>query len=105
MAQKLPKNPEIGRNLCRVKGKISEYGGTGKISIRRIGREKDKAIFNCRVCEGIMMDTSLSKDGKQVCYGCVRTNVYCYRQINPLANEAASSMIFIIAYLSRCLVI
>ena len=93
MAQKLgPKNPEIGRNLCRVKGKIYEHGGYRKDILSEELAEKDKAIFICTVCEGIMMDASLSKDGKQVCYGCV---IYNSRspKTNPLANEAARSMI------------
>ena len=79
--------PEIGRNLCRVKGKFGEYGGYRQDILIEELADKDKAIFICTVCEGIMLNASLTKEGRQVCECCVnRTN-------KPHPNEAAKKMI------------
>ena len=79
--------PEIGRNLCLVKGKVGEYGGYRQDILIEELVDKDKAIFICTVCKGIMFDASLTKEGNQVCYCCVN------RRNKPLPNEAARTMI------------
>ena len=85
----IPKSkPEIGRNLCRVKGKYGKYGGYRQDILIEELTDKDKAIFICTVCKGIMFGASLTNEGNQVCYRC-----YNFWANNSHPNETARTMI------------
>ena len=63
--------PEIGRNLCRVKGQYEgKYGGYRIDIITENLNERDKVGFICTICEGIMKEACTSSSGEQFCSCC-----------------------------------
>ena len=90
---------EVGGNLCLVKRKVREYDEYGEVGdyggyrqdilIEELA-DKDKAIFICTSCEGIMFDACLTKKGNQVCRCCFTWFTWVN---NPHPNEAARTMI------------
>ena len=65
-------NPEIGRDLCRVKGKSGQLGGYTKDILTENLTERDNAFLICPRCQGILRDACLSSRGEQFCSGCTK---------------------------------
>ena len=65
-------NPEIGRNLCRVKSKNGELGGYTKDILTENLTERDNAFLVCPRCQGILRDACLSSRGEQFCSSCTK---------------------------------
>ena len=75
-----PVEPEIGRDLCRMKifrdGDYGEdmqsgdYGGYRKDILTENITEREKAVLICRKCKGIMKEACISERGEQFCSCC-----------------------------------
>ena len=62
--------PEIGRDLCRVRTKGGKYRGYRKDILTENLSERDNAIFMCPRCKGILRELRISTDGEQFCSCC-----------------------------------
>ena len=82
--------PEIGRNLCRVKGRYEvKYGGYRIDIITENLSEREKVGFICAVCEGIMKEACISSNVEQFC-SCCR---YIYSYSKETSNVTVRKMI------------
>ena len=82
--------PEIGRNLCRVKGRCEgKYGGYRADILTENLNERDKVGFICTICEGIMNEACISSSGEQFCSCC--RNIYSH--IKETSNVPVRKMI------------
>ena len=61
--------PEIGRELCLVKGKNGEFLGYKRDILIENLSERD-VIFICIRCQGIMREVCISSGGVQICSCC-----------------------------------
>ena len=64
--------PEIGRELCRVRGEERECLGYRQDILTEILSERDKAILLCPRCQGILKEACTSSRGDQLCSCCKR---------------------------------
>ena len=71
--------PEIGRDLCRVRTEGGKYRGYKKDILIENLSERDNAIFVCPRCEGILRELCMSTDGEQFCSCCKKEG----EQTNP----------------------
>ena len=78
--------PEIGRELCLVKGKNGEFMGYKRDILIENLSERD-IIFICIRCQGIMREVCTSSDGEQFCSCCKKEG----EQANP--NLQMNSMV------------
>ena len=62
--------PEIGRELCLVKGKNGEFLGYKRDILTENLSERENTMFVCIRCQGIMREVCLSSDGEQFCSCC-----------------------------------
>ena len=62
--------PEIGRELCLVKGKNGEFLGYKRDILIENLSERDNTMFVCIRCQGIMREVCVSSDGEQFCSCC-----------------------------------
>ena len=62
--------PEIGRELCLVKGKNGEFLGYKKDILIENLSERENKMFVCIRCQGIMRVVCTSSDGEQFCSYC-----------------------------------
>ena len=62
--------PEIGRELCLVKGKNGEFLGYKREILVENLSERDNTMFVCIRCQGIMRGVCTSSDGEQFCSCC-----------------------------------
>ena len=62
--------PEIGRELCLVKGKNGEFLGYKKDILIENLSERENTMFVCIRCQGIMREVCTSSDGEQFCSCC-----------------------------------
>ena len=69
MAAKLGLQPEIGRELCLVKGKNEEFLGYKRDILIENLSERD-VIFICIRCQGMMREICTSSDGELFCSYC-----------------------------------
>ncbi|KAI6646808.1 TNF receptor-associated factor 4 [Oopsacas minuta] len=79
---------EIGRDLCRVQGKVGEYRGYRKDILTEKLTHREIALLVCKRCKGIMRKACISTSGEQFCECCRNHeevgNVYPrYEQISP----------------------
>ena len=61
--------PEIGKELCLVKGNNGEFMGYKRDILIENLSERD-IIFICIRCQGIMREVCTSSDGEQFCSCC-----------------------------------
>ena len=81
--------PEIGRELCLVKGKNGEFlGYKTDILIENLS-ERDNKIFLCIRCQGIMREVCLSSDGEQFCSCCKKEDERTHPNIH-MSNTVLS---------------
>ena len=71
--------PEIGRDLCRVRTEGGKYRGYRKNILIENLSERDNAIFVCPRCKGILRELCMSTDGEQFCSCCKKEG----EQTNP----------------------
>ena len=71
--------PEIGRDLCRVRTEGGKYRGYRKDILTENLSERDNAIFMCPRCKGILRELCLSAGGEQFCSCCKKEG----EQTNP----------------------
>ena len=63
--------PEIGRELCLLKGKSCGYRGYKRDILTENLSERENTMFVCVRCQGIMREVSISSDGgEQFCSSC-----------------------------------
>ena len=62
--------PEIGRDLCRVRTEGGKYRGYKKDILTENLSERDNAVFMCPRCKGILRELCMSTDGEQFCSCC-----------------------------------
>ena len=62
--------PEIGRELCLVKGKNGEFLGYKRDILIENLSERDNKMFVCIRCQGIMREVCTSSRGEQFCSCC-----------------------------------
>ena len=62
--------PEIGRELCLVKGKNGEFLGYKRDILIENLSERDNKMFVCIRCQGIMREVCTSSGGEQFCSCC-----------------------------------
>ena len=62
--------PEIGRELCLVKGKSCGYRGYKRDILTENLSEREITMFVCTRCQGVMVEVCLSSDGEQFCSCC-----------------------------------
>ena len=62
--------PEIGRELCLVKGEKCGYRGYMKDILIENLSERENAMFVCIRCQGIMREVCISSGGEQFCSSC-----------------------------------
>ena len=62
--------PEIGRELCLVKGKNGEFLGYKRDILIENLSERENTMFVCIRCQGIMREVCVSSDGEQFCSCC-----------------------------------
>ena len=62
--------PEIGRELCLVKGKSSGYRGYKRDILTENLSNRESAMFVCNRCQGIMREVCTSSGGEQFCSCC-----------------------------------
>ena len=62
--------PEIGRDLCRVRTEGGKYRGYKKGILTENLSERDNAVFVCPRCQGILRELCVSTDGEQFCSCC-----------------------------------
>ena len=79
--------PEIGRELCLVKGKNGELLGYKREILIENLSERENTMFVCIRCQGIMREVCTSSDGEQFCSCCKKEG----EQANP--NLQMDSMI------------
>ena len=75
MAAKCDENlePEIGRDLCRVRSKGGKNRGYQKDILTENLSERDNAVFGCPRCEGILRELCISSSGgEQFCSCCMK---------------------------------
>ena len=80
-----PAMPEIGRELCRMKEK---YGYRQDILTENLN-EREKAIFICKNCQGIMKEACISQKGGQYCSCCL---VHSKKTQNSSVREMINSL-------------
>ena len=78
----VPLEPETGTELCRVRLEGGSLGGYRSDILTENLSEREKAIYKCTRCNGIMKDASISNIGKQLCVCCKRKD----EQIIPNEN-------------------
>ena len=71
--------PEIGRELCLVKGKNGEFLGYKRDILIENLSERENKMFVCIRCQGIMRQVCTSSDGEQFCSCCKKEG----EQTNP----------------------
>ena len=71
--------PEIGRELCLVKGKNGEFLGYKRDILIENLSERENTMFVCIRCQGIMREVCTSSDGKLFCSCCKKEG----EQANP----------------------
>ena len=71
--------PEIGRELCLVKGKTCGYRGYKRDILVENLSERENIMFVCIRCQGIMREVCISTDGEQFCSSCKKER----EQANP----------------------
>ena len=88
--------PEIGRDLCRVRTEGGKYCGYKKNILIENLSERDNAISMCPRCKGILRELCMSTGGEQFCSCCKKegeqttTNVHmnnmilCFKCCCPL---------------------
>ena len=64
--------PEIGRELCLVKGKTCEYRGYKRDILTENLSERDNTMFVCNRCQGIMREVCISTDGGEHFCSCCK---------------------------------
>ena len=63
--------PEIGRELCMVKGKSCGHRGYKRDILTENLSERENTMFVCVRCQGIMREVCISSDGgEQFCSSC-----------------------------------
>ena len=62
--------PEIGRELCLVKGKNGEFLGYKREILIENLSERENKMFVCIRCQGIMREVCVSSDCEQLCSCC-----------------------------------
>ena len=86
--------PEIGRELCIVKGKNGVLLGYKREILIENLSERENTMFVCIRCQGIMREVCTSSDGEQFCSCCKKEG----EQANP--NLQMDSMI--VSFKSSC---
>ena len=61
---------ELGRDLCRLRGKGGEYRGYQKDILTENFSLRDDAFMGCSRCQGIMREACFSSSGEQFCSCC-----------------------------------
>ena len=79
-----PNQPELGRDLCRVRREEGKYGGYKKDILTENLTERDKAVLVCYSCEGIMREPCVSSDGEQYCLCCGDLSSHKHTQNIPV---------------------
>ena len=64
--------PEIGRDLCLVKGKNGEFLGYKRDILIENLSERENKMFVCTRCQGIMRKICISSDGEQQFCSCCK---------------------------------
>ena len=80
--------PEIGRELCLVKGKNGEFLGYKRDILIENLSERD-VIFICIRCQGIMREVCLSSGGEQFCSCCKKEGEQTNHNL-PMINMVLS---------------
>ena len=68
----VPLEPESGTELCRVKLEGGSLGGYRSDILTENLSKRERVIYKCTRCNGIMKDASISNTGKQICVYCKR---------------------------------
>ena len=91
--------PEIGRDLCRVRTEEGDYRGYMEHILTENLTEKEKAVFVCPRCKGILRELCISTDGEQFCSCCkkegeqthpnihVNNTILCFKCYCPLISR------------------
>ena len=74
--------PEIGRDLCRVRTGGGKYCGYKKDILTENLSERDKAVFVCPRCQGILRELCISTDGEQFCSCCKKEGEQTHTNIH-----------------------
>ena len=74
--------PEIGRDLCRVRTEGGKYRGYKKDILTENLSERDNAVFVCPRCQGILRELCLSTDGEQFCSCCKKEEEHTHTNIH-----------------------
>ena len=82
--------PEIGRELCLVKGKNGEFLGYKRDILIENLSERENTMFVCIRCQGIMREVCTSSDGEQFCSCCKKKG----EQTNPNINMSNTVLSF-----------
>ena len=62
--------PDIGREVCLVKGKNEKYRGYKRDILLENLSERENTMFVCIRCQGIMREVCTSSSGEQFCSSC-----------------------------------
>ena len=90
MTAKLGFQPEIGRELCLVKGKNGEFLGYKRDILTENLSERENTMFVCIRCQGIMRVVCTSSDGEQFCSCCKEEG----EQTNPNTHMSKTVLSF-----------